>query len=187
MRRRKFVVLDRDGTLIVERHYLSDPDQVELITGVGAALREFQGLGLGLVVLTNQSAIGRGLFDETRLSGIHERLRALLKAEGVRLDGMYHCPHIPDDGCACRKPLPGLLEQAARELDFDPRASVVIGDKPCDMELGRRVGATTVLVRTGYGAQMAEACQDSADHVVDDLAAAVAVVARLGRRPLKVA
>lgn len=176
---RRAVFLDRDGTVIYERHYLSEPGQVELIPGVGAALRALRQMGLCLVVVTNQSAIGRGLFDEHRLKAIHRQLGKLLEGEGVRLDGIYHCPHAPEEGCLCRKPRPGLIERAARDMGTDPRAGFVIGDKPCDMELGRQVGATTFLVRTGYGAQMADACQKIADHRVDDLQAAVPIIANL--------
>ena len=93
----RFVILDRDGTIIVERCYLSDPAQVELIPGAGAALRQLSEIGLGLVVITNQSGIGRGYFDRSRLDLIHRRLCELLEAEGVRLDGIYTCPHVPED------------------------------------------------------------------------------------------
>lgn len=176
MGRRRYVVLDRDGTVIVERHYLSDPAHVELIPGVAQALRHLRQMGLGLVVLTNQSGVGRGLFDAQRVEEIHQRMRALLDAEGVQLDGVFYCPHTPDDGCQCRKPEPGLLEQAATHLGFDPRECVVIGDKVCDIELGKRVGATTMLVRTGYGTQMEEACGGLADHFVDDVASALPMI-----------
>lgn len=180
--RRRFVVLDRDGTVIVERHYLSDPDQVELIPGAAGGLRQLRAMGLGLVVITNQSAIGRGFFDEARLEQIHQRLRELLAAEGVQLDGIYFCPHLPDEDCGCRKPRIGLIERAATELDFDPAAAFVIGDKPCDIELGRSVGATTLLVRTGYGASVEGATP--ADYVVDGLEEAAPVIRELLDLPL---
>lgn len=180
--RRRFVVLDRDGTVIVERHYLSDLQHVELIPGVGEALRQLREMKLGVVILTNQSAIGRGLFDARRLEAIHRRMTDLLRAVRAHVDGIYHCPHVPEDDCGCRKPRAGLLERAARELGFEPRESFVIGDKACDVELGRRVGATTFLVRTGYGAQMAEACKAHTDHIVEDLRAAIPVIRRLVNR-----
>jgi D-glycero-D-manno-heptose 1,7-bisphosphate phosphatase len=181
--RRRFVVLDRDGTLIVERHYLADPGGVELISGAAAALRDLSAMGLGLVLLTNQSGVGRGLFDAACLARIHQRLTRLLEAEGVRLDGLYVCPHTPEDGCGCRKPKPGLLERAARELGFEPRESFVIGDKTSDLELGRRIGAVTILVRTGYGAETDATNATPADFVVADLAAAIPVIrALLSRR-----
>ena len=179
MTRRRFVVLDRDGVIITERHYLSDPQRVTLIHGAARGLRQMREMGLGLIVVTNQSAIGRALFDRERLDLIHRRLHDLLEAQGVHLDGIYSCPHTPEDNCRCRKPQPGLVELAAQELDFDPRASFVIGDKVCDIELGQQVGATTFLVRTGYGAQVAAEGIVTPDYVVDDLRDAAQVIRRL--------
>jgi D-glycero-D-manno-heptose 1,7-bisphosphate phosphatase len=175
---RRFVVLDRDGTIIVERHYLSDPDAVELLPGVAKALRRLADLGLGLVVVTNQSGIGRGLFDQERLNLIHQRLGAILETARVHLDGIYVCPHRPEDHCSCRKPKTGLLELAAQELVFDPAACFVIGDKASDIELGGQLGATTVLVRTGYGLQLASPMNIHPDHIVDDLWQAALVIER---------
>ncbi len=175
------VVLDRDGTLNVEVHYLSRPDQVELLPGVVEGLRALQSAGCRLVVVTNQSAIGRGYFDEACLSTIHDRLRALLAAHGVTLDAIYHCPHRPDEGCRCRKPGPLLIERAGVDLGFDPATVVVVGDKPCDIDLGRGLGATTILVRTGYGAAHEKAGDAAADFVVDDLRDAARVI--IGRLP----
>jgi D-glycero-D-manno-heptose 1,7-bisphosphate phosphatase len=174
---RRFVVLDRDGTIIEEREYLSQPEQVALLPGVGAALRELQQTGFGVVVITNQSGVGRGIFDQAQLQRVHERLGKLLKREGVHLDGLYVCPHKPDDDCACRKPKLGLLRKAAEELGFDLASCIVIGDKPCDIEMGHAAGALTFLVRTGYGAQVEN--EAAADFVVDDLAAATASIRRL--------
>ncbi|MFQ5488638.1 MAG: D-glycero-alpha-D-manno-heptose-1,7-bisphosphate 7-phosphatase, partial [Gammaproteobacteria bacterium] len=179
MKQRPFVVLDRDGTLIVERHYLSNPAQVELIPEAARGLRQLEKMGLGLVVVTNQSGIGRGFFDQARLNLIHRRLQGLLEAKGVHLDGIYVCPHRPEDNCRCRKPGTGLLELAAQELHFDPQASFVIGDKPCDIELGQRIGATTLLVRTGYGARVAAEGKVAPDYVVDHLGQAAQVIRRL--------
>ncbi|HWP57482.1 MAG TPA: D-glycero-beta-D-manno-heptose 1,7-bisphosphate 7-phosphatase [Candidatus Acidoferrales bacterium] len=181
---RRFVVLDRDGTLIEEREYVSDPDEVRLIPGAGQALRELSQMGFGLVVITNQSGVGRGFFDDVQLRSVHGRLNELLEAEGVRLDGLYVCPHKPDDGCDCRKPKLGLLKKAAQELDFRLENCVVIGDKISDIEMGRAIGATTFLVRTGYGAEIAAEGKSGADHVVDDLARAVAVIRKItGKQP----
>lgn len=171
---KRFVLIDRDGTLNVEKHYLSDPDQLELYPGVGAALKRLQDAGFGIAVVTNQSGIARGYFDMARLEQIHDRLRALLAAQGVTVDGIYICPHGPDDDCTCRKPLPGMVEQAVAELRFDPAQAYMIGDKEVDVELGHAVGAVSFLVRTGHGAKFVAGTK--ADHVVDDLAAAVAVI-----------
>ncbi len=179
MPKRRFAVLDRDGTIIKECYYLSDPELVELLPGVAAGLRQLRKYGLGLIVVTNQSAIGRGFFDQTRLDSIHRRLGELLADEGIALDGIYVCPHTPQDNCSCRKPRPGLLEVAARELDFDPQECFVIGDKACDIELGQQVQATTFLVRTGYGAQLAVEGTASPDYIVDDLQDAAQVIKML--------
>lgn len=179
MKRRAVVLLDRDGTISEECGYLSEPGQVRLILGAASALRQFKEMGLGLVIVTNQSAVGRGFFDEARLHLIHRRLYELLEAEGIQLDGIYFCPHKPEDDCSCRKPRTGLVEKASAELDFDPGLSFVIGDKACDIEMGRTVGATTLLVRTGYGAQVAEDKGVQPDHVVEDLQEAAQMIGRL--------
>jgi D-glycero-D-manno-heptose 1,7-bisphosphate phosphatase len=175
---RRFVLLDRDGTIIVEKHYLSDPEAVELIEGAAEGLRRLRAMGLGLAIVTNQSAIGRGYFDRDRLGEIHARLLELLGAEGIAIDGIFFCPHTPDDACACRKPRPGLIEQAAAALDFTPSQSFVVGDMKSDVELGRGVGATTLLVRSGYGARTESEAAASPDHVVDGLDEAASVIER---------
>ncbi len=174
--KKQFVVLDRDGTLIVERHYLSEPEQVELLPGAVQGLRQMCRMGLGLVVVTNQSGIGRGYFDHQRLAEINARMLELLAAEDIFLDGIYHCPHVPDDRCHCRKPEAGMILQAAADLNFNPANCFVIGDKPCDIELGQRVDATTMLVKTGYGTQVVANQATNPDYVVEDLAEAAWVI-----------
>ena len=165
----RYVLLDRDGTIIRERHYLSDPDLVDLLPGAAAGMRLLQEAGLRLVVVTNQSGVGRGYFSQETLERIHDRLRELLAAEGVELDGIYTCPHTPDDRCDCRKPSTGMVDQASRDLGFDPHLAFLIGDNVADIELGRRVGARTLLVRTGYGAELADTEAVTPDYVVADL------------------
>jgi histidinol-phosphate phosphatase family protein len=176
MKPSQFVLLDRDGTIIKERHYLSDPQLVELLPNAAKGLRLMREMNLGLVGITNQSAIGRGFFDEVRLEQIHHRMGELLAAEGVYLDAIYYCPHTPLDDCQCRKPRIGLVNRATQALKFSPHKSFVIGDKPCDLELGQRVGATTFLVRTGYGAQFVAEGTVNPDYVVDDLCEAALVI-----------
>ncbi len=153
MSRRAFIVLDRDGTVIEERHYLSDPAGLAILPGVPAALRAFHALGFGLVLLTNQSGLARGLFDVKTLDAIHGRLQDELAESGVFLDGIYHCPHLPEEGCSCRKPALGMIRQAQEELGLDPCASYMIGDKACDIGVGLGAGLRTVLVRSGYGSK----------------------------------
>lgn len=167
---RPAVLMDRDGTLIEERHYLHDPEEVALVEGAGPALRSLAAKGYALVVVTNQSGVARGFFDVAQVMEVHRRLEELLRAEEVRLDGLYLCPHHPDhDGpCACRKPAPGMGEQAARELGLDLARSWVIGDKASDVDFGRALGARSVLVLTGHGEE-ARAAVDAAVPVVRDL------------------
>jgi len=168
---KRFALIDRDGTINVEKHYLSDPDQLELYPGAADAIRALNQAGWGVAVITNQSGIARGYFDLARLDAIHARLAELLAAEGARIDGIYLCPHGPDDDCDCRKPLPGMVTQAVAEHGFDPAQAVMIGDKEVDVDLGLAVGAETFLVRTGHGHKHVEGTK--AHHVVADLATAV--------------
>jgi D-glycero-D-manno-heptose 1,7-bisphosphate phosphatase len=142
----KVIVLDRDGTLVIDREYLSDPQALEFTPGAAQGLRQLHQLGYRLVVVTNQSGIGRGLFSEQQLQRVHERLYAMVHAAGAQLAAIYYCPHAPAARCSCRKPETGLLLRAAHDLGFEPSAAIVIGDKTSDVEFGRRAGATTILL-----------------------------------------
>jgi D-glycero-D-manno-heptose 1,7-bisphosphate phosphatase len=173
---RRFVLLDRDGTISEEIGYVLAPDEVRLIPGAAKAIRQLKALGLGIVVVTNQSSIGRGWIDESRLAEIHERFRDLLRAEGADVDAIEWCPHGPDDGCACRKPRTGMVERASAALGFDPGDAFMVGDHAADMRLGRAVGARTILVLTGHGREELVSAQPYADHVVPDLGAAADVI-----------
>jgi D-glycero-D-manno-heptose 1,7-bisphosphate phosphatase len=170
---RPAVFLDRDGTLVVERGYLADASELELLPATAPALRRLRAAGHALVVVSNQSGVGRGLFP---LSGVHAAMAALrraLRAEGVELDAIYFCPHRPEEGCACRKPGIELLERAADDQVLDLRGSVMIGDKLLDVATGHHAGARGVLVRTGYGrdeeARAGAAGEPRPDRVADDL------------------
>jgi histidinol-phosphate phosphatase family protein len=175
MNRPKAIILDRDGTIIVERHYLSRPEQVELLPGATAGLRHLTNLGF-LLVVTNQSGVGRGYYTESDVAKVNQTLIECLAVDGITLAGVYHCPHRPDQGCACRKPRPGLVERAAAELSFDPCSAIVIGDKPCDIELGQAFGAQTILVRTGYGRDYPLHGSVTPDYIADDLASAAEII-----------
>jgi len=151
------VFLDRDGTVNEEVGYLRDLKQLELIPGAGAAIKRLNDAGLRVVLVTNQSGIARGYFSEAFVLETHEVLKRLLGEEGARIDGIYYCPHHPTAGnahytkaCDCRKPDTGMIDQAARDLDIDVKASFVVGDKWSDVELGQRAGARSILVRTGF-------------------------------------
>lgn len=165
---KRFVLLDRDGTIIFDKHYLSDPDEVQLLPGAAQGLRRMRELGFGIIVVSNQSGVGRGYFDLDSVAAVTARLRELLRVEGVELDGAYFCPHAPEENCDCRKPAPGMLLRAAEEHGFDPAACVVVGDKACDVKLGKNAGAKAVLVATGKGEKERGKC--SPDHFAKDLA-----------------
>ena len=174
---RRYVLLDRDGTINEEVGYVLRPDELRLIPGALEALAELQELGLGMVVVTNQSPIGRGMITARELDAIHDRLRELVAERGVALDDIEVCPHRPDEGCACRKPGTLMVERAVERLGFDPAEGWLVGDHAADMRLGRAVGARTILVLTGHGEEeLADAAVD-ADVVVQDLAEAAALIA----------
>lgn len=167
---------DRDGTLIEERHYLSDPAQVALIPGAAEAVRMAREAGFLAVVLTNQSGVGRGYFPAEAVEAVHWRMEELLAEGGAKLDGIYVCPHAPEDDCPCRKPRTGLVEQAARELDIDLRRSWMIGDKAADIELASNAGMRGVLVMTGYGEASATESAGAVSFTVPDVRAAVRLI-----------
>jgi len=178
---RAAVFLDRDGTVIAQKHYMHDPDEVELLPGAAEGLRRLRALGLRLVLVTNQSGVGRGYFPSGDVERVHGRLIELLQAQGVRLDAIYTCPHAPGEACGCRKPLPGLIDRASKEIGLDPAQSFVIGDKPCDVDLGLAAGAAaSLLVLTGYGEKHAAELRARGDAlVVADLAEAAEAIEKL--------
>ena len=167
---RPAVFLDRDGTVNREVHYLSKPEQLELLPGAGEAIRRLNDLDLPVILVTNQSGIARGYLSEETLQRIHDLLAKMLAEHGAHLDAIYFCPDLPDSGSVCRKPEIGMLEQAAREHRVDLKRYYVVGDMAKDIEMGRRAGARTVLVLTGYGQEAREKVQP--DHIARDLAEA---------------
>jgi D-glycero-alpha-D-manno-heptose 1-phosphate guanylyltransferase len=172
--RYRHVLVDRDGTVIVERNYLSEVSQVALERGAAQGLRTMEEEGRRIVILTNQSAIARGYLDPRRLDDIHNVIRTRLQADGVNILAFYYCPHLPTDGCDCRKPAPGMASQAAQEHGFALPDCVVIGDKECDIELGKRLGVPTILVTTGYGSSLAREVKP--DFIANDLCEAARII-----------
>ncbi len=146
------LLFDRDGTLIEDRHYLSDPSGVVLLPGVADALSSLSRNGCRLFLVSNQSGIGRGYFSEADVCACQARLNELLEKKGVRLTDAVWCPHAPERHCFCRKPLPGLWERLAMSHDLDPRTSMMIGDKLSDVRFAAAAGlAAAILVLTGEG------------------------------------
>ena len=153
----KAAFLDRDGTIIEEKHYISNPDDVALVPGAAAGMRAFREAGFQLVVVTNQSGIARGLYEESDFEAVQRRLEEVLAAEGVVLDAVYHCPHHPDFSgpCDCRKPGPGMYEMARRNLGVDLEHSVYVGDRVKDVLPALHFGGLGILVASGYGGEEA--------------------------------
>jgi histidinol-phosphate phosphatase family protein len=183
------VWLDRDGTLVDDPGYLDDPAGLVLLPGVEEAVARLKAGGLWLILVTNQSGIERGLMSRETVEAIHAALQEKLRRRGGGLDGIYLCPHLPAElatrgrpPCDCRKPAPGLVERARRDLDLEGVPSVVVGDKPADLGLARAVGAAACLVETGEGSTtraLIEAGRIPApDHVAADLLAAVPWILR---------
>jgi len=149
--KRPAVFIDRDGTLIREKNYLSKIRDVRLIAGAVEALKLLRRAGYALIMVTNQSGIGRGYFTEEQLRKVHLHLSALLKKKGAALDAIYYCPHHPDEDCKCRKPGLGMVNAAKKEFNLDLRRSYAVGDHTNDFLLGQNMGGKGIFVLTGHG------------------------------------
>jgi D-glycero-D-manno-heptose 1,7-bisphosphate phosphatase len=171
---KRAVFLDRDGTINREVDFLSDPSEVELLPGASEAIARLNNGTWLVIVVTNQSGVGRGYFSKETVDSVHHKLQVLLTKDNARLDAVYYCPHHPDDGCKCRKPALGMLQQAVVDYDIDLQRSFVIGDKLSDVEMGKHAGCRSVLVLTGYGEKAKnEAKVKGVDFIAQDLPAAV--------------
>ena len=174
---RPAVFIDRDGTIVIEREYLADPDRVEILPGTFEALAALREAGFALVIVTNQSGIARGYYSIEDYHAVAARLDALLEEAGVAVDMTRFCPHHPDlsGPCPCRKPGTGMYLDAAEELGLDPARSYYIGDKLTDVMPALELGGWGILVRTGYGHEL-EVSAPEPIRVVDDLAAAAELI-----------
>lgn len=171
--KRPAVFLDRDGTLIEEVNFLSRVGDLRVFEFTKPALRRLKDAGFLLVVVTNQSGIGRGYYTEATMNAIHDEIQL---RTGSLLDGFYHCPHLPGQDCVCRKPRTGMFLQAEADHAIDLASSWMIGDKIIDVEAGKNAGVRTVLVRTGFGAAHAYAAEAVADAVAENLREAAEII-----------
>lgn len=178
MSKQPAVFLDRDGVIIENRaRYVRAWADVAFLPGALAALATLSRAPLAVVIVTNQSAVGRGLLSESEAEAINAGLLAAIRAAGGRVDAVYLCPHTDADGCDCRKPAPGLLRRAAAELDLDLPRSVLIGDALSDLAAGRAAGVGRVaLVRTGRGVEQEHLAAGQRLDVFDNLADALAAL-----------
>lgn len=145
------VFLDRDGTLIYDKNYLSSPDQVKLYSFSSDSIKKLRKAGFKIIVVTNQSGIARKMFTEKDLKKVNKRFTDMLKEQGVKIDALYYCPHNDKDKCKCRKPKTGMVMQAAKEHNIDLKKSYTVGDSVRDYLLGNNSGGKGVLVLTGHG------------------------------------
>jgi D-glycero-D-manno-heptose 1,7-bisphosphate phosphatase len=182
------LLLDRDGVINEDSHYLHDPKDLVVIPGVVETIAAINRQGIPVAVVTNQAGIGRGKYDVQAYQSVNRAIEEQLRTGAARVDAWYFCPHRPDADCPCRKPRPGMLLAAARDLELDLSRSLLVGDKVSDLEAGRAVGATTVLVRTGYGreveAELLAERRALADHVCDSLRAALPYLVQVLARSL---
>lgn len=178
----KAVFVDRDGTINVDGPYLSDPDKFIMYPGVGKGIKELNDKGYKIIVITNQSGIARGYFTEKDLADIHERMKQEFRQFNVELDGIYYCPHHPEDNCNCRKPKTGLFDKAIKDQDIDVTKSFMVGDKNIDIVAGSKMGLRTILL---IGLDMKEEllsdihqCNCTPDYLADDFMDAVDWIVR---------
>jgi D-glycero-D-manno-heptose 1,7-bisphosphate phosphatase len=188
---RPAVFLDRDGTIIEDVGYLRDVSQIDLLPWAADAIRQLNEAGYAVIVITNQSGVGRGFYDEAHVQATHRALDAMLGERGARIDGYYYCPHYPESSdsryggkCDCRKPAPGLLQRAAAELGLDLAASWMVGDWWRDVQAGIGAGTRTILVRTGRSAEHRPAPPDAPrpDAILNSLMEAAGWILRSSSR-----
>ncbi len=166
---RRLILLDRDGTIIVNKHYLKDPEGVELIPGAAEGIKRLNDAGHVVVVISNQSGVARGMMTVQDVGRVMGAMLAQLMMSGAHIDQIYTCPEV-DDKAPCRKPNIGMLEQAAHEAGLPLSEAVVVGDNAPDIEAGKRAGCKTVLVRSGKAADFEAARAVKPDAVFDTLA-----------------
>ncbi len=180
----KLIILDRDGVINYDSEaYIKNVSEWRPLPGSIAAIARLSQAGYSVVVATNQSGLSRGLFGLDELDAIHHKLRGLVEAAGGRIDGIYYCPHVPEEGCSCRKPAPGLLQLIAEDFQADLRGVPLIGDSLRDLEAGMELGCRLILVRSGKGRVTEKQLLDPGNNlpfadvaVYDDLSGAVAAL-----------
>ena len=168
--KQKAIFLDRDGTLIEEVNFLSRLEDLRFFDYTNEAIRLLKERGFLIIVVTNQSGIGREIYTESAMRDIHAQIQIDLTE---KLDAFYFCPHLPTDGCACRKPNLGMIEAACANFDIDLENSWMIGDKAIDVETGFNAQIKTALVLTGYGKKAAETLERKPDLIAENLLEAV--------------
>jgi len=171
--KQKAVFVDRDGTLIEEVNFLSRTEDLRFFSFTGEAVRLLKQNGFLVIVVTNQSGIGRGIFTEAAMHEIHQAIQNELSE---KIEAFYFCPHLPDEACTCRKPRTGMIERAAADFEIDLENSWLVGDKAIDVETGQNARLKTALVLTGYGRQAVKQLEIQADLTAENLLEAVKMI-----------
>ncbi|OQY41880.1 MAG: D-glycero-beta-D-manno-heptose-1,7-bisphosphate 7-phosphatase [Fusobacteriia bacterium 4572_74] len=167
---KKCIFLDRDGNINVEKDYLHKVEEFEFIDGAREAIKIFNDLDYLVVVVTNQSGVARGYYNEKSVKTLHDYLQKEVEKIGGHIDGFYYCPHHPEKGigeykldCNCRKPEPGMFLKAQKDLDIDLSSSIMVGDKISDVKAGKNLGMRSILVKTGHGLEEEKKCKNSCE------------------------
>lgn len=163
------VFLDRNGTINYDYGYVGKPEDFHLLEGVGEAIKIFNEMNIKVIVVSNQSGVARGFYTKEDVERVNEKMRKELSRFGAWIDGIYYCPHHPEDGCECRKPKSGLFKKAAEDFSLALNKCVVIGDKLSDIEVARNIGALPILVLTGHGEEERKKIKDESILIVSSL------------------
>lgn len=175
-KKKKAVFLDRDGTIVAHKPFLSSPDELELLTNAAEGLRLFKKYGYMAILVTNQSGIARGFFNEGQLALVHKKLLNMLEDEGITIDDVYYCPHHIEGViekykivCECRKPKTGMFQSAARRHSIDLSRSIMIGDSEVDMMAGKNAGCKSILIKNTHSDEILRNLVVNVDYIVNDL------------------
>ncbi|MFC1454917.1 D-glycero-alpha-D-manno-heptose-1,7-bisphosphate 7-phosphatase [Candidatus Undinarchaeota archaeon] len=152
----KTIFLDRDGTIIKDKNYIKDPNDIEFFEGTIDTLKRLSDSGYQLVIISNQSGVGRGILTIEQMNEVNKKLMNTFDRAGIKFAGAYYCSHAPEDKCPCRKPNTGLIEKAKQDLEIDFTESWFVGDKSVDVALGEKIGVRTILLHTGYAGKDTE-------------------------------
>jgi len=171
------VILDRDGTIILEKQkYITKPEQISFLPGSIDGMKKIYNAGFNIIIITNQSVVGRGIISKNQLEKIHESIIQKLLEKKIKLKGIFYCPHNPNVGCICRKPNIGLVTQATKDLNFNTKSSFLVGDQKTDIELAKKINSTSILVLTGQGKKFEKELKNQANYIANNLSDAADLI-----------
>ena len=173
----RFVILDRDGTIILEtQEYITKPEQISFLPGSIDGMKKIYDAGFNIIIITNQSVVGRGIISKKQLEKIHKSINQTLLEKKIKIKGIFYCPHKPNFGCLCRKPKIELVTKAAKDLNFNTESSFVVGDQETDINLAKKIQSTSILVLTGQGKKFEKKMKDKVDYIASNLSEAADLI-----------